>query len=100
MKDIKEVQVDDVMSVYSGRDGCCCCGCAGNHRYASKHVKVAGKYRGYKVRPEEVSDRSVKLTLNKLKKNADKVNHSVGYGSDFYSLVTGNRLNIVYLLPQ
>lgn len=30
---------DSIESVYSGKDGKCCCGCAGTHRYNSKHAR-------------------------------------------------------------
>lgn len=85
------------MSVYSGAPGCCC-GCRGNHRYASKHVEVAGKHRGYAVGPKEISDRSVAVIFNKVRKNADKLEFPDR--EDFFSVEIGGRLLIVYPLPS
>jgi hypothetical protein len=97
---IFETTVDDVMSVYSGINGRCCCGCSGNHRYNSKHVKVASKHRGYKVTPEEVSDRTVKMILNKLKRNPECIDVVPRKSYNFFSGVIGSRLYVVYLLPE
>lgn len=80
-----------IASVYSGINGKCCCGCAGKHRYASEHVEWASKNRGYEVRPEEVSDRSVKLISKKVLNNPDMKNEG-----DHAWVVNGNRLLIVY----
>jgi hypothetical protein len=51
-----------IKSVYSGRHGCCC-GCNGNHRYASAFAEELSKERGY---PVDVSDRSVSIIVNKM----------------------------------
>lgn len=53
------IQQDDVLSVYSGKPGCAC-GCRGKYSYASKLVAEASKNRGYKVTPDEVSDKNIK----------------------------------------
>ena len=80
-----------IISVYSGINGKCCCGCAGKHRYASAYRVLAGKRRGYKVRDEEVSDRSVKIISNKVLNNKNSE-----HNSHHSTLVSGNRLLIVY----
>tara|TARA_R110000824_G_scaffold193824_8_gene376247 strand:- start:1069 stop:1338 length:270 start_codon:yes stop_codon:yes gene_type:complete len=56
------------MSVYSGQVGKCCCGCAGNSRYASEHREEAGSRRGYEIDDDEISDRSVSLIVGKIAK--------------------------------
>ncbi len=94
---LKDLTIGDVMSVYSGTPGCAC-GCRGNHRYASKHVKIASKNRGYAIRPEEISDRSVAIILGKVKRNADKLEYP--QHEDFFSVTLGNRSLIVYPLPS
>ena len=80
-----------ITSVYSGIDGKCCCGCSGKHRYASAYRKLASKNRGYEVRDKDVSDRSVKIISNKVLNNKNSV-----HNGDHSSLVSGNRLLIVY----
>lgn len=88
-----------VRSVYSGRPGCCC-GCKGNHRYASAFRKASGKARGYPVLDDEVSDRSVSIIVNKLNRNianGDNVLESPGLdGETFVSFETESRLLIAY----
>ena len=80
-----------ITSVYSGINGKCCCGCAGKHRYASAYRKLASKHRGYEVRDEEVSDRSVKIISNKVLNHKDSE-----HNGDHSSLVSGNRVLVVY----
>jgi hypothetical protein len=80
-----------LISVYSGINGKCCCGCAGKYRYASAYRVLAGVQRGYAVRDEEVSDRSIKIISNKVLNNKNS-EHS----SDHSFLVIGKRLLIVY----
>jgi len=60
---LKDLTTAHVMSVYTGRDGACCCGCAGTHRYNSTMVEAAGKDRGYPVTQEEVNDKQVLRVL-------------------------------------
>ena len=80
-----------IISVYSGINGKCCCGCAGKHRYASAYRKLASKDRGYEVRDEEVSDRSVKIISNKVLNDPDMKDEG-----DHAYVVKGNRLLITY----
>ena len=80
-----------IVSVYSGIDGRCCCGCAGKHRYASEHREYSSKYRGYSVTDEDVSDRSVKIISNKVLNHKDSE-----HNGDHSSLVSGNRVLVVY----
>jgi len=89
------IKIDDVASVYSGKVNHCCCGCAGKHTVASKWRAYVGRDRGYEVRDEEVSDRTVKLILNKIAKvGPDQVN------DDFVSAETDSRLYIAYLVKK
>jgi hypothetical protein len=90
-----DLTTDDIISVYSGRNGACCCGCSGTHWYNSKYKALGSKSRGYAVKDEEVNDRQVKRILNIIKK-ADKVE------DDYTCLATvvGNRLYIVYLKDE
>lgn len=92
MKPRNDLQIDDVLSVYSGKNGACCCGCSGTHSYNSKYKDLGTKSRGYEVRDEELNDRQVKRVLNIIKK-ADKVDGDYNY----IATVVKNRLYIVYL---
>ena len=82
----------EVMSVYSGRDGRCCCGCAGKHSYASQFQIAAGKHRGYKVDDDEMNDRMVTRIAKLIENNLDKAK----WGDNNVSLVVENRLYVAY----
>jgi len=93
------------MSVYSGINGKCCCGCAGKHTYASKHQKIASKDRGYKVGDEEVCDKTVKLIVNKMNKHLAIPGNKPEYTNKkmlkkLVSIVVGRRLYIAYKLKK
>jgi len=81
----------DIVSVYSGKAGRCCCGCAGKHTYASAHREWASKNRGYAVTDDEVDDRLVKIISNKVLKDPD-----VEHEDSLSCVEIGNRLLIVY----
>ena len=94
-RSILTVTKADVRSVYSGRPGCCC-GCRGDHRYNSQHVKEASKHRGYRIEPTEVNDAQVTRVLNRLKDVARVDPTSIQYEATYASLEQYNRLLIVY----
>jgi hypothetical protein len=85
-----------VKSVYSGKNGECCCGCSGTHSYASIHREAAGKNRGYAVRDEEVNDRQVARVVNKIEKLAAAGVHIDSFGDICVSAVEGKRRYIAY----
>lgn len=94
---VAALALEDVVSVYSGKPGKCCCGCAGNHRYALAHVVsgVAAKSRGYAVDADEVNDRQVRKVLRVVQENIGR--DDVDAMEDgFASVVVGGRLYIVY----
>lgn len=64
------INVNDVLKSYTGKIGCMC-GCRGSYRVASKHLAAANAERGYDYDPLDVSDRSVKMAVNKLNKLID-----------------------------
>ena len=64
--EVVEPTIDNIISVYSGKPGCMC-GCNGNYRYHPEMVEEAGKRRGYAVDEDEVSARSIKTIITKIK---------------------------------
>lgn len=96
---IQDVKTEQVMSVYAGRAGKCCCGCAGKHSYNSAHVEVASKYRGYEVTPDDVDDRMV-LRVLRLVQSVQAAGPLLDDGPDIYSAEIGKTLYIVRMLPQ
>ena len=89
------IKKDQVLSVYSGRPGCCC-GCLGKHSYPSSPIarQVASKKRGYKIDDDEISDRNITMIVNKLNKNLGEVED----GGSYFSFETPSRLYIAYKL--
>ena len=86
--------VERVLSVYSGQDGKCCCGCSGKHYYASVHVEAASKRRGYAVTPDEVSDQMVRKVVKIINAQSAEL---VDVDASFLSTVIGRRLYIAYV---
>jgi hypothetical protein len=93
-KDMK-LTADRIMSVYSGQDGKCCCGCAGKHYYNPEFQKQGSRYRGYKVDDNELSIKMVNKVIGILNRSNDVED----LGSCF-STVIGKRLYIAYLLME
>jgi hypothetical protein len=85
------VKIDQIQSVYSGRNGRCCCGCSGKHTYASATREIASKHRGYAVTDDEISDRVVKLICNKI-----NATDAVIEKPTYYYAVVGERVYIAY----
>lgn len=84
-----------VLSVYSGKNGACCCGCSGKHYYNSALKEEAGKDRGYEVDDDEVNDKMIKKVINILKGKAPS--GQIEADCNFISTVIGERLYIAYL---
>jgi hypothetical protein len=95
MTQIADLTAQDVLSVYSGVNGRCCCGCAGKHSFNSQYRAEGAKRRGYAVDDEDVNDRMIARVLNVLRK-ADPA--SVEVDDEYVSTVVGNRLYVAYLL--
>lgn len=91
---INDIQVDDVISVYSGKDGACCCGCSGKHTYHPKYIGDT-RVRGYKIDKEECNLRTIKMILNKIKKNIDP-QETIQMGGEIFTII-GKRLYVAYL---
>lgn len=96
-----KIDLSKVMTVYSGKDGKCCCGCSGKHTVASAFAAAHEATHGYACRPEDVSDRTVKTIVGKMER---AVETGAGVLEDcddsMVSVVVGGRLYIAYLLDQ
>ena len=59
---LAEIQerIENCSSVYRGKDGRCCCGCFGIHRYTKASAQSEGKKRGYPVTGSDINDSYVK----------------------------------------
>lgn len=90
---IRALTTNDIQSVYSGKDGKCCCGCSGKHSYSLKFREQAGKHRGYKIDDDEINDRMVTRVLN-IVKSADA--DILDLGDSYVAAALGGRLYIAY----
>ena len=93
-KRIKELRPEDVLSVYSGKDGHCCCGCAGKHYHNPDYRELASKKCGYEVDDEACSARMVRKVVKLL--TADGAD--VEFNDSYVATVVGARLYIAYLM--
>tara|TARA_R110002072_G_scaffold272807_1_gene433005 strand:- start:365 stop:667 length:303 start_codon:yes stop_codon:yes gene_type:complete len=97
------INVDSVLKSYTGKVGCMC-GCNGTYKVASKHLDAAGVERGYAYGDDEVSDRSVKMAVNKLNKLIDwddeeAVDKHVEEWGAWFETASG-RNTVVYFIPR
>jgi len=105
------ITIEQVTKSYNGKTGCMC-GCNGKYKLPS-HVSIedANKAIGYEGYDEEdVSDRSVKIAVNKINKALDKYrlmlvdgeynsrddNVNVGRNDDFAWFSKDGRNTVVY----
>lgn len=107
MKTVGELTVDDVMSVYVGRAGRCCCGCSGRHTTNPKHSALRGETRGYTIDEHECDTKTVKRVLKKLQRNLAKV-EKADDKCFFYDVIRGENkyrepigtTHVIYLVPS
>lgn len=93
------IDIANVVSVYSGVAGMCCCGCSGKHTYSTTHRQYADKERGYPhpITDDEVNDGVVKRIINKMN-NAAKLGTTVeAIAPGCLTMTVGKRLYIAYL---
>lgn len=91
------LQPHQILSVYSGKPGCCC-GCLGKHTYNPQHQTLGTEKRGYTVTDEECSARSIAIMLGKAKANAAHVLYDGGLRAPHLYWETETRTCILYLL--
>lgn len=82
------INASDVVSVYSGKDGKCCCGCAGRYYYAKATRVAAGKARGYKVTDDEINDGMITRIVRLMNKTPE----AIEWDDEYAALVVGGRL--------
>ena len=99
MTNVADLTKQDVLSVYSGIDGRCCCGCSGKYSYNSQYRQEAGRKRGYPVSDEDVSDRMITRVLNILRKayEANPRSLEIDDKTGYVSTTIGGRLYTAYL---
>jgi arginase family enzyme len=92
-----ELNINDVISVYCGKAGECCCGCCGTHTYKNSTRKEASKQCGHEVTDDEINDKIVQRVINKINKEIKNNNKDLIIKDDFVSVDKGTRRYIAYL---
>lgn len=90
----EKIDRSKVISVYSGINGKCCCGCSGKHYYASTKVEEGTKKRGYQVTFDEINDNMITRICNLI-----DFHLNIGDVEDLVSclsVVIGKRVYITY----
>jgi hypothetical protein len=99
-----QIDVTKIHQVYSGKNGKCCCGCAGKHTYATAYADAVAKSHGYMPDADVFNDRTVKTIVGKMNRLPAwhpplDLDHADGYRTDngnYVSAVVGQRLYIAY----
>ena len=90
---VMAVRLEDVVSVYSGKDGRCCCGCSGKHYIATAHrVEGCRRVGFYDTDAVVCNDVQVRRVMRIIQKT-DSAKMSDG----FVEATVGGRLYIAYL---
>ncbi len=74
----KQIKVEDVVDVYSGKNGCRC-GCGGKYYYNSAWVKEGKAERGYDIAEDEINDRMVNKVVKYLNEHIAEAEVIDGY---------------------
>lgn len=90
------IDLSAVHHVYSGKDGKCCCGCSGTHRYLAAYREEESKRRGYAIDDDELNDRQVKKVCDLLQSAAEQGTSVVHDEGDHVWTVVGSRIYIAY----
>lgn len=91
----------DFMNVYSGRDGKCCCGCAGKYTYSDKATGRGAELRGYAIGDDEINERTFRMMLRKIERVISSPEaEDLDECAQYVSVVAGNRLYIAYRTPE
>jgi hypothetical protein len=101
MINVQEISISKVASVYSGKNGLCCCGCAGRYSYAKAHQAYSSKHRGYAVTDDEISDRECLRVLRLVQAEDAKDPVLVEHlADDQVTTVVGKRRYMVMLVKE
>jgi hypothetical protein len=90
----QEIKIEDVMCVYSGKEGRCMCGCAGKYTYREETREIGSKDRGYPVKDEDIDNARVQRVINKINRNAftRELNHAF--------VVIGQTIYCAYMIKK
>ena len=95
--EMPELKLEQISSSYNGKLGCMC-GCNGKYSYLKISQDYGSKERGYKVDDNEISERSVNFTINKLNKEAYRGIEVIE--NYIYTLDINNRRYTLYLKQE
>ena len=94
MKPIRISNPKQILQVYSGLDGKCCCGCAGRYWYGTGKANSVARDNGYAPSPEDCSDRMVAKVIRLINEAPIE---ELEITDSYLARVIGARLYIAYL---
>jgi len=96
---IVELRRDDILSVYSGKRGHCCCGCSGKHYANPARLRDANAKRGYDYTPDEVSATMITRVYNIIKNGCGDIDsgETFVHGNGWISRIVDERLYVAYV---
>jgi hypothetical protein len=96
--ELPRIKWNNINCTYIGKPHSCMCGCSGKYSYIKETQIYAGKNRGYDVPANDIHEKSVKFTINKLQKFQT---NGIEVIKDYiYSLNIGNKQYTLYLQKE
>lgn len=93
---VQRLNPEDILTVYSGKAGKCCCGCAGRHIANPQHLEEATKGRGYTYDAADVSAKQVTRVLRQIQAEDAEGDEGADLETGLASIVVGKRLYVAY----
>ena len=84
---LQPLKVNDVVSVYEGEAGTCCCGCAGEYYYSPAFAKLIAEYVSehlIRQKPEQFNQEKVSAITELVNNHIEEEPHGIRivYGND------------------
>lgn len=89
----KQINEEDIVSVYSGKRDACMCGCAGKYYYNPANQEYASLERGYAVTDDELNMKMVRKILKLISESPDVEGHE----DYIFTIYKGERQYTMYL---
>jgi hypothetical protein len=96
--ELPEIEWNNISCTYIGKPSSCMCGCSGKYSYIEATRIQTGKNRGYRIEDDDIHEKSVRFTINKLRKYQT---YGIEVIDDYiYSLTIGDRQYTLYLQKE
>jgi hypothetical protein len=88
------IKIEDIVQVYSGRNGACFCGCSGIHRYPASMREEGAEHRGYALDDKDINDRHVNMVVDII--NAGRNGDGIETTAVYVSRVIDDKIYVAY----